>query len=495
MGTSPIAVLEGHFDPNIPQILPHDRMYKIQIGTKLFKISGASLSSDGPSYFTNYFRKRDGDSAGASNLSTTSVDSLSSVSIPNHEVLFIDRSAEIFDLIYQHLQGYFLDIKDEVQYTMLLADAIYYRLPRLKALLRESEYYYTRVGSESFKIPKSLFKKNGDSPNYFQMTSETLYLEVENLIVARNLLRPPPHSYSYVARCPEYFKILLTLLGGSQITMDDNERESLIKECRYYRFLNLEQRLIKCAISYNPILKTEEITIRLQDISRKGLYANNRSSVILTVPNDTVKNQPFINTSKESTSGANTKRQKTSQPSMDQKESWNVLGYKRPYLDETSRDLLFQIDSTECSITFSAQTQSIYLDMVGETARKFELTFGSSLRSGTGIDLQDYCVNIPSPNGTGDLRHVVIPAYLALSDFSLNGSKCQIGSILGNVSVHEQVIDFTDLTALRLATGMTFHVSKSVWKLCYRNNRILLIAVRTDAFRGLKEYCALIDYL
>lgn len=33
----------------IPLILPHERVFPIQIGSELFKLSGASLSSDGES--------------------------------------------------------------------------------------------------------------------------------------------------------------------------------------------------------------------------------------------------------------------------------------------------------------------------------------------------------------------------------------------------------------------------------------------------------------
>ena len=36
----------------IPNILPHERVFPIQIGTKLFKLSGASISSDGQSSVT-----------------------------------------------------------------------------------------------------------------------------------------------------------------------------------------------------------------------------------------------------------------------------------------------------------------------------------------------------------------------------------------------------------------------------------------------------------
>lgn len=86
MASTNVSIVEGHFDPNIPQILPHDKMYNIQIGTKLFKISGASLSSDGPSYFTNYFIKKD--SENKYNFEwTTSLDKKinSSVSNSNNE--------------------------------------------------------------------------------------------------------------------------------------------------------------------------------------------------------------------------------------------------------------------------------------------------------------------------------------------------------------------------------------------------------------------------
>jgi len=34
----------------IPKILPHERVFPIQIGSELFKLSGASISSDGKSH-------------------------------------------------------------------------------------------------------------------------------------------------------------------------------------------------------------------------------------------------------------------------------------------------------------------------------------------------------------------------------------------------------------------------------------------------------------
>jgi hypothetical protein len=42
----------------IPHILPHERVFPIQIGGELFKLSGASLSSDGWLSFTPYLGVR-----------------------------------------------------------------------------------------------------------------------------------------------------------------------------------------------------------------------------------------------------------------------------------------------------------------------------------------------------------------------------------------------------------------------------------------------------
>jgi hypothetical protein len=33
--------------PDIPHILPHEKVFPIQIGSELFRLSGASISSDG----------------------------------------------------------------------------------------------------------------------------------------------------------------------------------------------------------------------------------------------------------------------------------------------------------------------------------------------------------------------------------------------------------------------------------------------------------------
>lgn len=54
VSTLPVQTIE-EFDPTVPVVLPHDKVYSIQVGYKLFRLSGLSLSSDSPSYFTKFF--------------------------------------------------------------------------------------------------------------------------------------------------------------------------------------------------------------------------------------------------------------------------------------------------------------------------------------------------------------------------------------------------------------------------------------------------------
>ena len=42
-----IALSARKMNTDIPEILPHERVFPIQIGSELFRLSGASISSDG----------------------------------------------------------------------------------------------------------------------------------------------------------------------------------------------------------------------------------------------------------------------------------------------------------------------------------------------------------------------------------------------------------------------------------------------------------------
>lgn len=390
-----IAQTTTYFDPNIPRILPHENMYKIQIGSKLFKISGASLSSDGPSYFTSYFSKFEKEN-----------DDMTTDSRTCQSILFIDRSAEIFELIYQHLQGYYIDIKDEVQFTMLIADSMYYNLPRLRKILKNSEYYYTKISDISFKLSKSLFERDGDTFNYFYLTSDTLYVDIEKVIVSRKLIRPPPHSYSFVPRSPHLFRKIVQLLGDAKLTMDDNLRESLIKECKYYRLLNLEQRLIKCKILDDPINNRNEIWLGINDVTKKGL-------LLLHENNETVQSPKFNEPQK--------KKLKVKDPQI-----LKLVHYKRPYVDNTSRILTIQIGGPDCYIDIRSKS----LILKNRSKDKFESTFLDFLQKKSSIQIDSLFDN------SNEALNIKLPIKKETTNCSLtlNGSVSNIEHLFENPS-------------------------------------------------------------
>ncbi|QLG74524.1 hypothetical protein HG535_0G04070 [Zygotorulaspora mrakii] len=510
--------MEKPFDPTIPLLLPHETMYKIQIGSKLFEISGASLSSDGPSYFTECFslkhqqRQRneensqyENDYGGSKSPSATLGSSTS------NKVLFIDRSADIFELIYRHLQGYFVDIKDEVQFTMLYSDAMYYNLPRLRCMLKEYEYYFANISGKTFKIAKSLFSRNGDSPNYFSMTSGAMYADTENLFLTKKLIRPPPQSAPYISRSAPFFSDILQLLGGAELHMDDKKRESLIKECRYYRFLNLEQRLINCHITYNPLTNREDISLSLHDINRKKLaFPVDRQAKCSTVSstNENSRESTVCRIEENDCGGANdSDTNSNSEPSLkkikiEPKDSsrkehiWRICTYKRPYLDEFARDLAFQINSMEVTLILNKKNKTIHVALMNQTAHQFESVFSPALQQ-LSISLAKLKITLPpSDDSQKRISYLVLPACISICDLTVNGANCpNLGSIVSDGSGKEQVIDFTNIPNISYCSGKKLHLSKSLWRLGANNGQVMMIALKARAFSGTKEYAKLMDFL
>jgi hypothetical protein len=51
----PAVTQARKWNTEIPNILPHERVFPIQIGSQLFRLSGASISSDGMCVFFFFF--------------------------------------------------------------------------------------------------------------------------------------------------------------------------------------------------------------------------------------------------------------------------------------------------------------------------------------------------------------------------------------------------------------------------------------------------------
>lgn len=295
----------------ISELLPHDKMYTLIVAGQKFHVSGASLSYDSPSTFTNYFLKN-----------------------CNETTLSIDRSAKVFEKILLHLQGYSIQIEDDFDWVYLLSESTFYGLQKLKERLF-TEGIIVNISSKVFKIPREIFtRRSGNHPNLFTL----VYNNIVNdpLLSTSVFTRPPPFSPIVTNRNPGLFQELLNGLYGNEIDIRNEEhRKDLIRDCKYYQFFELEQRLIHVNITRNPFTTTEEIVIKFNDIKNKGLLNDAMNNL----------NQPF-----------------------------SRVKYSRPHIDKNHwRDLVVQFDSTDLNIVINPALNFCQLNTRGG--------FGAKLRS------------------------------------------------------------------------------------------------------------------
>ncbi|KAK6353156.1 hypothetical protein TWF696_005144 [Orbilia brochopaga] len=222
--------------------------------------SGASISSDAPSYFSSYFGKQLQEGRGQNEPI---------------RALHIDRDPEIFRDIVRHLQGYYVPIRNPEHFAYLFADAQLFQLPKLISRLFESEIFMA-IGSRSFSIPRDLFSAPGDSPNYFTIGFAVFFSSPDEIfpgLKREGLLRPPSITPPDVPnRSGDVFAELLHLLRGYPVEIrNETHRAALLRDCRYYHLRGLEQKLIAHTISYNSSREREEITLRIEDVKPSGL--------------------------------------------------------------------------------------------------------------------------------------------------------------------------------------------------------------------------------
>ncbi|KAK4135756.1 hypothetical protein BT67DRAFT_400038 [Trichocladium antarcticum] len=295
--------------PNhIPKILPHERVFPIQIGSELFKLSGASISSDAPSYFSQYFRCQ------LQHAEDNGIDAASAI-----RTLYIDRDPATFRDISLHLQGYHVRPRDSTHFVRLFADAQFYSLPKLVSQLYE-ESIYTKIGQREFQIPRNLFADPGNSPNFFSLGFAAFFSESDSLFPGldrKGLLRPPSIAPPAVpGRSADVFAELLHLLRGYPAHVrDEAHRAELLRDCRYFHFKGLEQRLIPHAISFNLARGRAEIVLRLRDILKSGIA---------------IASEPTA---------------------ADPAAAW--VDYARPFVDETAHELVLEIGGESTRLQFT----------------------------------------------------------------------------------------------------------------------------------------------
>ncbi|CUM46137.1 uncharacterized protein AC631_01441 [Debaryomyces fabryi] len=432
--------ISEEFDPQIPKILPHERIYSIQVGYKLFKLSGASLSSDAPSYFSRFFLQEGN----------------------NDKVLFIDRNPLIFEKIYQHLQGYQISVDNEYEFVHLLLDCYYFGLKRLQRILKDEDIFAT-IGNRPFKISKSLLVNSGNYPNFFSVSYESMLTDNSKIIEQRNIIRPPPQKPATVnSRSPELFNDLLEFLrGNSLVIKNDEHRNLLMKECKYYRFLELEQRIIKHKVINNPFnsFTNQEIIIGLNDLNAKGIIRD---------------------------------------PSIKDANGDYPIQYQRPFiLKEPKRTLIMQLDSdfselsnrnfSEIKLILVKKFNIVMVQLTNSLCQKFLLLF----RHTESFLIEDLESGTPS---------ICIITEIGNCKTVMNGmemKKTWVSEILDNISSSsksQELIEDSLSTKKRKLSNeikgdkIEFKLTKSLWKLILTGTKLRLQGVSIEGVTDSKSF-------
>ncbi|MCJ1390343.1 hypothetical protein MMC18_003202 [Xylographa bjoerkii] len=293
--------------------LPAEKGFPIQIGSELFRLSGASIMSDAPSYFSKFFEDQ-------LRLNDDGTDAV--------RTLYIDRDPTTFQDIARHLQGYHVQPRDGEHYVRIFADAQFYSLPQLMKQLFDSEIFI-QIGDQNFQIPRTLFSSPGDSPNFFSLGFGAFFNSPEEVFPGLDrsgLLRPPSITPPSVQnRSAQTFSELLHLLRGYPLHIRNNDhRAELLRDCRYFHLRGLEQKLIMHHISYNVERQKSEIILRLEDIRQSGISFVGDAS-----PSD---RSPLC--------------------------GW--VNYMRPFVDESSHELIVEVGDESLKIDFRSKRGDFY---------------------------------------------------------------------------------------------------------------------------------------
>lgn len=178
------------------------------------------------------------------------------------------------------------------------------------------------IGHREFQIPRDVLNDPANSPNYFSLGFALFFSQPNDLFPGldrEGLIRPPSILPPSVPnRNADTFAELLRLLRGYPVSIrDENHRQELLRDARYFHFKGIEQQLIPHSISFNPLRLIDEIILRLENVQKSGV----------SVP-----------PAEEVGDG----------------QSGRHVNYARPYVDSKPAELILEIGETTTMLKFSA---------------------------------------------------------------------------------------------------------------------------------------------
>lgn len=239
---------------------------------------------------------------------------------------------------------------------------------------------------------------------------------------------------------------------------NEEHRNLLIRECKYYRFLELEQQIIKYKILNNPFAQDgcnkQEIIISLKDLNPKGLV-----------------NESPKDGSKEV-----------------------ALEYRRPYLiKEPKRTLIFQIDSG-CNDIFNKDYSEVKL-IINRTVKVAVLQITNKICLKMVQVFKNICDDfIIKENETGYPQTTILVG-LKDSKSIVNGMTMRtnwIGDLLGDVEKEKESEEDEEAPSKKRKIDgdiIEFRLTKSLWRMMIRGNRLRLHCI---SFEGLTDQSSFI---
>jgi hypothetical protein len=458
-------------------LLPPGKIFPIRIGSELFQLSGASISSDAPSYFSHYFGEQLLQSGGKAN---------------SVKILYIDRDPATFKDIARHLQGYHIVPQDGAHYVRLFADAQFYGLPRLTRQLFKSDIY-VQVGERHFQIPKEVLSAPGNTPNFFSLGFAHFFSspnEVLPDLEGQNLLRPPAILPPAVPnRSGDIFAQLLRILQGYDIDIQsETHRNQLLRDARYFHLKAVEQKLIPCDISFNLERQHREIVLRLEDLRQSGItFKPDKDSPSSSYPAELSKPA-----SPKSVLGNTAEGISRPCPT-----GWIL--YQRPYVDQESSELVLEItgpreatrvDPAVLKATFYGETRARIASLFQVIANKMgmpaTLPLGlMMIKNGGGVATQPIS---PANSGlSGDRVRIRIErsSWIEVDGQELEWEEDAEGSL-----DNEEGGDQTAIPSAKQISGVMereWIIRKALWRLRMEKSResdrteVVLVAVKIEA--------------
>lgn len=126
---------------------------------------------------------------------------------------------------------------------------------------------------------------------------------------------------------------------------NDEHRAALLRDCRYFNFKGLEQRIIPHNISYNQARRRSEIVLRLEDILKSGI----------SFAHDPVTAPAYGSEASNLTTVS----------------GW--VNYARPYVDDTAYELILEIGGENTKIHLNAMRAEFFGQIKARIAKLFEV--------------------------------------------------------------------------------------------------------------------------